>query len=356
MNLSLLPVQIIYNDMRNFRLIVLATISLLFVADVILLYKKNILQKFAISVVKHETKDYVKNKIEKITNKIIDKYLPKKVSDKSFQVSNVALNYKKQSDIIDQLEKWNKEAPDFTDIATYGKTANGTECHYFRIGTKDKPKVLINAGLYGDEEYAILATMHTIEKLLNGYGKNDDITWILNNRDIYFIPTMSPDTYLKSDKIEGYNPSISFPYPKRPNNPSPSPIKLVMCLMNHMKFKAVMNMHTFGESIYAPEICQKEDGDKINNLIAKMIGINGYKTERLENAQGSGTDVDWFYSAGSASIKMMWGKKSRQFVEYTEVGPSVEKSLPAIVLFIKEAADLNLCPTPLHTVYYYEAE
>ena len=87
-----------------------------------------------------------------------------------------------------------------------------------------------------------------------------------------------------------------------------------------------------------------------------MVGMNGYKTERLENAHGSGTDTDWFYSAGSCSIKMMWGKKSRQFVEYAEVGPSVEKSLSAILLFIKESTDLELNPTPLRTVYYQEVE
>ena len=340
--------------MSNFRLITLAMITLLFAVEGIVLYKKNVLQKIAGKIIEKKAEDYAKKKIEKIAEKIIDKYLPKKVSD--LQISDVAQNYKNQSDIIDQLKKWNKEAPDFTDFVSYGKTANGTECNYFRMGTKDKPKVLIQAGLYGDEEYAILATMHLMGKILNGYGKNDDMTWVLDNRDIYFIPVISPDTYLKSDKIEGFNPSTSFPYPQRPNNASPSPIKLAMCLMNHMKFKSVINMHTFGESIYGPEICQKEDGDKINNLIAKMVGMNGYKTERIENTHGSGTDADWFYSAGSCSIKMMWGKKSRQFVEYAEVGPSVEKSLSAILLFIKESTDLELSPTPLRTVYYQEVE
>lgn len=330
--------------MVNLRTILLLLIPVLLVAEGLLVYKKSIGSKN-----NHVITKKPESSSQPSTNAT-------KVVDHSFTVSPVSQFYKSYSDILEQLKKWNLEAPSVTEVTAYGKTSQGTECNYFRIGTKDKPKVLIQSGLYGDEEFSILATMNLIEKILSGYGKNDDITWVVDNRDIYFIPVASPDTYLKPDKIEGYNPHTSFPYPKRPNNASPSPIKLMMSMMNNMKFKAVLNMHTPGESIYPPEICKKEDGDKICGIIAKMTGLNGYKTDRIENAHGSGSDSDWFYSSGAASVQMMWGKKTRQFVEYSEVSPSVDRSLSAILLFIKEGTELELHPTPLRTIYYYEAD
>lgn len=346
--------------MSKMRLIFVALIVILFLAEGLLLYKKNIGMKVVENIAKKKVEGFIREKAEGFARdkaeKLLNKVLPNKVSDQTFQISPVLQEYKTTSEIVEQLEKWHKESPSLTEIASYGKTANGTECIYFRAGTKDKPKVLIHSGLNGDEEYAILACMNMIENMLSGYNKNDDITWILDNRDIYFIPVFSPDTYLKNEKIEGYNPSTSFPYPKRPNNASPTPIKLAMSLACNMKFKAVINMHTFGESIYGPEICAKEDGDKINALVTKMVGLNGYKTERLENAHGSGNDVDWFYSSGAASIKMLWGKNSKQFVDFKEIGSSVQRSLPALLLFMKEGTELDLRPTPLRTVYYYEFE
>ena len=342
----------IYRVMGSFRLFLVTAIPALFLAEGLLLYKKNIGSKAANYIIKKQVEGYAKQKLENLTEKI----LPKKASDTSFSVSPVLASYKNYNDIIDQLQVWQKEAPSMTELVSYGKTASGTECNYLRVGTKDKPKILVHAGLYGDEEFAILATMNIIEKMLSSYGKNDDVTWVMDNRDIYFVPVASPDTFLKPDKIEGYNPHTSFPYPKRPNNASPSPVKLMISMMNHMKFKAVLNMHTPGESIYPPEICKKEDGDKICTLVKKMTGLNGYKTDRVENAHGSGTDVDWFYSAGAASVQMMWGTKTRQFVEYSDVAPSVDRSLSSILLFMKEGTELDLHPTPLRTIYYYQAE
>ena len=338
--------------MGIFRSTLIVLIGLLLLAEGLLLYKKNIGSKATNYIIKKQVEGFAHQKIEKL----VDKVFPKKVIDHSFTISPVAQNYKTYGELVDQMKKWSSEAPSVAEVNSYGKTVNGTECNLLRIGTKEKPKVLIQSGLYGDEEFAILANMNLIEKLLSGYGKNDEITWLVDNRDIYFIPVASPDTYLKPEKIEGYNPHTSFPYPKRPNNASPSPIKLMMGLMNTNKFKAVMSMHSPGECVLPPEICKKDDGDKISGLVQKMIGLNGYKTERIENAHGSGTDVDWFYSAGATSVQMMWGKKSRQYVEYSEVPTSVDRSLQSIFLFIKEGTELELRPTPLRTIYYYEAE
>ena len=345
----LFKLKFIYKHMSNLRLVLITATIVLAIVQIFVIKRKNVVEKFLFKCATNKFENFIENKKKILKNKL-GEYL------KTSEISPVKQEYESYQSVCDQLKKWSLEIPEITEMVTYGKTVNGTDCNYLRIGTKDKPKVLVQSGLYGDEEYAILSTMNLIERMLSDYGKDEDINWIIENRDIYFIPVLSPDTFLKSEKIEGYNPHISFPYPKRPNNASPSPIKLVMGLMNQLKFKAVLCNHTFGENIYPPEICNKQDGDKICMLIDKMIGLNGYNTERIENANGSGTDVDWFYSAGSCSIKMMWGKKSRQYIDYGEISPSLERNFKSILLFMKEATEIELHPMPLRTIYYYEAD
>ena len=98
--------------MNNFRTILLVLIPLLFLAEGLLLYKKNIGSKAAEYVVKKKAENYIKNKIENITEKII----PKKVVEQSFQVTHMTKEYKTVDDVFKQLETWNKEAPSMTDL------------------------------------------------------------------------------------------------------------------------------------------------------------------------------------------------------------------------------------------------
>ena len=76
---------------------------------------------------------------------------------------------------------------------------------------------MIQSGLEGDEEFSVLANMNLIYRLLTSFGNDNEITWLLKNRDIYFVPVASPDTYLLSAHIDGFNPIRSFPSPHKSN-------------------------------------------------------------------------------------------------------------------------------------------
>jgi hypothetical protein len=258
--------------------------------------------------------------------------------------------------ITSQLNRWHGELPGLTELITYGKTSNGTPCQMLRIGTKDKPKVLLASGLVGSEEYPVVANMHILHRLLSEYMKNPEVTWLLENRDIYFVPNLSPDTYGKTNMVEGLDPMTSFPSYKKLNQHSPSPVVLAMSLANTYKFKAVLNMHSSGEKLLPPENASETDGAAICALIDKMTGLNGYLTSRLEYNDGNGSDTDWFYTTGACSMTMYWGKGGSKTVCYKDVPDQVERNFRAICLFIKEAVEIELNPRPLKTVYYYQAD
>jgi DNA-directed RNA polymerase subunit H (RpoH/RPB5) len=260
--------------------------------------------------------------------------------------------FKTYDEVVAQLNIWHQQLPAITEIGAYGKTSLGTLCNYLRVGTVGKPKVLIQAGLEGDEEFAILANMKFMEKFLCRIDTDDDVNWLVKNRDIYFIPVLSPDTFLKSHDIEGFETIRSFPYPAKPNNQSPSPVKLIIDLANELKFKAVLSSHTYGEKFVQPQICNGQDGDKIEHLLLKLSGMNGFKTERADNPQGTGSDVDWFYSIGACSVNMLWSKNSKQFVSFSDLEPSVDRNFAAVCAFMKEAVEIEMNPKPLRPMLY----
>ena len=268
------------------------------------------------------------------------------------QVSKCPKHFKNYDEVLAHLQRWHQELPIITELSSYGKTSQGTLCNYLRVGTTGKPKVLLQAGLEGDEEFAVLANMKFIEKFLGKIGNDTEVDWLVNNRDIYFIPVVSPDTFLLSHDIEGIETIKSFPYPAKPNNQSPSPVKLIMDLAVEMKFKAVLSSHTFGEKFVQPQTCNGTDGDKIEHLMIKLSGMNGYATERVDKPEGSGNDVDWFYGSGACSMGMLWGKASKQFVSFCDLEPTVDRSFTAIVTFIKEAAEIEMNPKPLRPMLY----
>jgi hypothetical protein len=314
--------------MENVRAILLSFVAAMFLGEGFILYKKQ-----------ETAQSFEKPKIVNV-----------------FEISEPKQFYKNYQEICDQLRKWHYEAGNLTEYATYGKTSHGTECNFLRLGTKDKPKVLIHSGLEGDEEFSVLANMRLIHHFLTSYNKDKEITWLLKNREIYFVPVASPDTFLLSSHIDGFDPVKSFPSPQKPNIQSPAPVKALMDFACEMKFQAVLNFHTFGESFCAPEICNSKDCEKICALIDKMAGSNGYKTNTVQNKAGSGSDVDWFYSNGAVSVKMLWGKTSKQYVAYCEVEPAINRNLSSILTFVKEAPEIAINPRPLRTIYYYQAD
>lgn len=271
-------------------------------------------------------------------------------------ISPCADEYKSVQHINSQLQRWREQAPEITEVGTYGKTSKGTPCNYFRIGTKDKPKILIHSGLCGDEEFPVIANMQLIHRLLSDYQADEEVTWLVENRDIYFIPVVSPDTYLQTRKIENIDPQTNFPSYKRMNPQPPSATLVLMQWASQQKFKGVLNNHAPGEKLLPPEICKAQDYEAICGLIDKMTGRNGYITSRVDKSDGTGNDVDWFYTTGACSMSMFWGKNSQQTVCYKEVAHEVERNYPALKLFIKEAAEMELQPRPLKTIYFYQAD
>lgn len=250
--------------------------------------------------------------------------------------------------VVNLMKEWAREAPDLCKFGSYGKTKYGTDCNYLRMGTKGKPKILMHSCIHGNERLACASMLNIMAKLLNGYGKRDKETWLLANRDIFFVPMLSPDTYLRSRHVEGVDPNRNYPCPENPNIKSTSPILRVREFCNREKFTAVLSGHTYGRIYLYPrfDFARNDLGNlaremgKISNYRSGAIG-GGYPTR---NSSSRGYEIDYYSLLGAASILTEFGNGNNggHHMPASEILTEVEKTYEAHLLFMKKAPDIKL--------------
>jgi len=245
------------------------------------------------------------------------------------------LNY---SEIVSLMEQWNKEAPEITEFGVYGKTISGTDCTFLRVGTPGKPKVLIHATIHGNEKTGTGATLYMLQRMLHDYGRDDAITWLVKNRDIYWIPVLSPDSYLRSRHIEGVDPNRDYPHPSRRDHQSVSPIKNIRAFHELHRFKGVLSGHTWGSIYFWPSIGPPADQATHRDLARKMSALSGYEASKIGRSP-AGYEIDFYYWRGAVAFVTEFGTGGHD-QPLSSSAIHGEKNYDAYMLFVKECPDL----------------
>jgi len=61
---------------------------------------------------------------------------------------------------------------------------------------EDEPEILIDGLHHAREWLAVEVPLYFIQTLVENYGQNDTITWLVNHREIYVVPMVNPDGYV----------------------------------------------------------------------------------------------------------------------------------------------------------------
>jgi len=269
---------------------------------------------------------------------------PAPAPPQQYSISALPIEWIKYGRVVSLMQKWNQEAPEITEFVEYGTTSKGTKCTYLRIGTPGKPKVLITGCIHGNERLSCLATLWIMQKMLHDYGRDKDITWLVKNRDVYWVPALSPDTYLRSRHVEGRDPNRDFPYPGRRAHTPTSPIKNIMNLVKKHKFKGVISGHTTGEIYLWPSIGPAQDKAAHREIAGKMKAISGYSASSI-SGRPSGYEIDWYYWKGAVAILTEFGSSRHGHNQPTnQIEPHSSKNYKAYMLFIKDSPEVKLKP------------
>ncbi|KAK2831374.1 hypothetical protein Q7C36_016460 [Tachysurus vachellii] len=97
--------------------------------------------------------------------------------------------------------------PHIANLSSIGRSVEGRELWVMRITTeplKDvpvKPRFKYVGNMHGDETVSRQVLIYLIEYLLERYGDDQRVTELVNNTDIYIMPSMNPDGFERS--VEG---------------------------------------------------------------------------------------------------------------------------------------------------------
>ncbi|OGU77187.1 MAG: hypothetical protein A2V93_12490 [Ignavibacteria bacterium RBG_16_34_14] len=228
---------------------------------------------------------------------------------------------------------------------------------------ESEAEVFYNALIHAREPMGMMTVIYFMYYLLENYGINPEITYLVDNRELYFMPVINPDGYAYNEQISpngggmwrknrrdngggvfgvnlncnfgymwGYDDIGSSPYPSnseyRGTGPFSEPESQSFreyCIDNN--FIVSCSYHTHWNVIFPPwgyNLEQTPDSTIFNNLITLAIALNGYRNGIYipppENYPVNGYSDDWMYGETS--------EKNKIFGILPEVGNHIDGSWP----------------------------
>lgn len=104
--------------------------------------------------------------------------------------------------------------PTFARVHSIGKSVRGRDLIVIEISKNvakrelGKPMFKYVANMHGDETVGYQLMVYLAQYLVNNYGTNLQVTRLVNNTDIFLMPSMNPDGY--SESIVSTYSSYSF--------------------------------------------------------------------------------------------------------------------------------------------------
>ena len=194
----------------------------------------------------------------------------------------------------------------FIQFERYGSSTSGFPLMAIKLSGSAKQKekktaLLITAATHGDEVITTLVVLAIIDKLVNSYGTDPKITKLINDRELWFIPVLSPDGYSKRRRYVGWtDPNRNFPWPEKPEVSSIPCIAGIRNFYAQKKFVASIDYHAYGQMIMYPWAYTRQapaDDPALNSLTKGMASSNHYRYGQISKViyVAKGSSCDYFY-------------------------------------------------------------
>lgn len=108
-------------------------------------------------------------------------------------------HYAKYAEMVSLIGSWKEHHPDLVDIHSIGKSYEGRDIYVITLTNKatgpaeHKPAMFLGANHHAGEVVTRVAALDFAWQLLDGYGKDPEITAILDTRAVYICPNENPD-------------------------------------------------------------------------------------------------------------------------------------------------------------------
>ena len=164
-------------------------------------------------------------------------------------------DYHNYVELTDFLEDIATNYPDITHLKSIGQSVQGRELWVMEIsdnpGTNEiEPEFKYVANMHGDETVGRELSLYLIEWLVSGYGNNQRATDLINNTDIFIMPTMNPDGFENGSRYNANGVDLNRDFPDQFSDPNNTTMgrqpetRAVMEWSWDQHFVLSANMHT----------------------------------------------------------------------------------------------------------------
>lgn len=117
------------------------------------------------------------------------------------KAAEAPFSYPTYGELTARMAQWEATWPHLAQVESIGESVEGRELWFARItgpggtGPDYRPIVSHVATMHGDEKVGTVLLVDFAERLLDGYGHDGPLTWVLDNTEIWIMPLMNPDGY-----------------------------------------------------------------------------------------------------------------------------------------------------------------
>lgn len=132
---------------------------------------------------------------------IIEEFLAQKshfISPRPKSVSNNKSAFYKWADIKKIIDRAAQKNPSIIRLYSLGKTLEGRDIPLIKISDnpgidENEPEILFTSGMHPREQQPQVCLLAFMNDLVNGYGKDPQITKLVNEREIWLVPVFNVD-------------------------------------------------------------------------------------------------------------------------------------------------------------------
>jgi hypothetical protein len=199
---------------------------------------------------------------------------------KRVNASEAYAGYHNYTALTEELQKAVAAHPNLVRLASAGKSVQGRELWYVVVSdnvnqSENEPKFIYHANMHGDEVVGRELMLYFLQHLLEQYQKEGRITQLVNNSEIFIMPSMNPDGFELGTRGNARGKDLNRNFPDRFNSPSDTPNGREI-EVQHMMRLAQENHFVYGINWHGGEICFNLPWGNIKNKPENKFGDDSF--------------------------------------------------------------------------------
>lgn len=131
----------------------------------------------------------------------------------------------RHNELTPLLQQWARARPELVELENLGDTPGGRALWFVTLTNRatgpaaEKPAIVVDGNMHATEWAGGVAALHFVHRLVDGYGRDERVTRLLDTRAIYVLPRMTPDGVDATLAQGRFIRSVDRPWP----GPAPEP-------------------------------------------------------------------------------------------------------------------------------------